>query len=189
MDLAGWMVGEIAAVSAQSQTFTGHRSDAEHGVGQAVDVDVDEASSALLRFFSGAQGTFETAKVCARRPCDLTVEVNGSRGTLRFDYARLNELWYGDGDEPGELYGMRRIRAEHRVHPETEGWWAIGQGIGYGASFVNQAAHWLGNWPDGDWEPGLETGMRVQAVCEAIERAATDRRWVDVAEVLGNRAA
>lgn len=86
--------------------------------------------------------------------------------------ARLNELWFGDGAEPGELYGMRRIRAEHPSHPETEGWWAIGQGVGYGASFVNQAAHVLANWPDGAWDPDLEVGLRVQAVTEAIERAA-----------------
>jgi hypothetical protein len=27
------------------------------------------------------------------------------------------------------------------------------------------------------------TGLKVQAVCEAIERASADRRWVDVSEV------
>jgi hypothetical protein len=32
---------------------------------------------------------------------------------------------------------MRRIRAEHQAHPQTDGWWPIGQGLGYGASFVN----------------------------------------------------
>jgi predicted dehydrogenase len=111
------------------------------------------------------------------------VEVNGSRGTLRFDYARLNELWYADGDDPPELYGMRRIRAEHAVHPQTAGWWPIGQGIGYGASFVNQAADLLAAWPDGEWTPGLDVGLEVQGVCEAIERAAAQRRWVDVAEI------
>ena len=62
-----------------------------------------DASSALLRFRSGALGVFEVAKTCVRRPCDFTVEVNGERGTLRFDYARLNELWYGDGGEEPEL--------------------------------------------------------------------------------------
>jgi hypothetical protein len=52
-----------------------------------------------------------------RRPCDFTVEVTGSRGTLVFDYARLNELRYGGaGDDPGR-YGMRRIRAEHPSLP------------------------------------------------------------------------
>jgi predicted dehydrogenase len=171
VDLALWMVGEVDAVSATSLTYMR-------------DVDVDDASAALLRFASGAHGVFEVAKVCARRPCDFTVEVNGTRGTLRFDYARLNELWFGDGAEPGELYGMRRIRAEHPSHPETEGWWAIGQGVGYGASFVNQAAHVLANWPDGAWDPDLEVGLRVQAVTEAIERAAASGRWVAVSEVL-----
>ncbi len=142
-----------------------------------VEVDVDDASAALLRFANGALGVFETAKACARRPCDFTLELSGTRGTLRFDYARLNELWFGDATEPAELYGMRRIRAEHPTHPQTRGWWPIGQGIGYGASFVNQAADLLEGWPDGAWEPTLDTGLRVQAVCEAIERAAADRRW------------
>jgi predicted dehydrogenase len=180
IDLAGWMIGDVESVSAQSQTFVTER---RGGGGTTVAVDNDDASSALLRFRGGALGVFETAKVSPRRPCDFVVEVNGSRGTLRFDYSRLNELWYGDAGDPGELYGMRRIRAEHETHPQTEGWWPIGQGIGYGASFVNQAADLLAQWPDGTWSPDLETGLQVQAVCEAIERAAAQRRWVDVAEV------
>ena len=184
IDLARWMLGEVESVSAQSQTFTTSRSD--NAARRAV--DVDEASSALLQFENGTRGMFETAKTCARRPCDFAVEVNGTRGTLRFEYARLNELWYGDASDPPELYGMRRIRAEHAAHPQTTGWWPIGQGIGYGASFVNQAAELLAQWPAGEWTPGLETGVAVQAVCEAIETAAAQRRWVDVAEVSGARA-
>ncbi len=175
IDLARWMVGEVEQVSAQSATFTKTRSD--------TDVDVEDASAALLRFENQALGVFETAKIAPGRPCDFTVEVNGTAGTLRFDYARLNELWYADKNESGELYGMRRIRAEHREHPETEGWWPIGQGIGYGASFVNQAADLLSKWPSGPWAPDLRDGLLVQAVCEAIERAAAEQRWVNVAEV------
>jgi predicted dehydrogenase len=177
VDLALWIVGEIGAVAAQSETFTRERS------GRAV--DVDEASSVLAHFANGARGTFEMARVCARRPCDFTVEVNGSRGTLRFDYARLNELWYGDADDDGRLYGMRRIRAEAPAHPYAADWWPVGQGVGYGTSFVNQAADLLERWPAGPWEPDLAHGARVQAVCEAMERAAVERRWVDVAEVTG----
>jgi predicted dehydrogenase len=175
IDLAGWMVGSVESVSAQSATFTRQRSGTR--------VDNDDASSALIRFQSGALGVFETAKVAPCRPCDFVVEVNGTRGTLRFDYARLNELWYGDAEEQAQLYGMRRIRAEHAEHPQTRGWWPIGQGVGYGASFVNQAADLLEHWPRAEWTPDLETGLEVQAVATAIERAATERRWVDVAEI------
>ena len=108
---------------------------------------VDDAASALLRFESGARGTMEVARAAVRRPCDFTVEVNGSRGTLLFSYARLNELWYGGADDDVGLYGMRRIRAEHPSHPYAAQWWPIGQGVGYGSSFANQAADLLEGWP------------------------------------------
>jgi predicted dehydrogenase len=177
VDLALWVVDDIDAVAAQSETFTRERS------GRAV--DVDEASSCLVRFANGARGTFEMTRVCARRPCDFFVEVNGTRGTIRFEYPRLNELWYGDVADDARLYGLRRIRAEHPEHPYAASWWPIGQGVGYGTSFVNQAADLLSRWPDGPWEPDLAQGARVQAVCEAMERAATGARWVRVAEVTG----
>ena len=177
VDLALWMVGEVDTVAAQSETFTRERS------GRAV--DVDEASSGLLRFATGARGALELARVCARRPCDFFVEVNGTRGTLRFEYPNLNELWFGDRGDDDELYGFRRIRAEHESHPYARNWWPIGQGVGYGVTFVNQAADLLERWPNGPWEPDLAQGARVQAVCEALERAAAEERWVRVDEVTG----
>ena len=181
IDLMGWMVGDVTAVAAQSEIFTRIRRDPV--AGDRRQVDVEDACSALMRFEDGALGVLETSKVCPSRPCDFTLEVSGRLGTLRFEYPRLNELWYGSVDVPPELYGMRRIRAEHPAHPETAGWWPIGQGIGYGASFVNQAADLLEQWPDGPWVPDLMTGLKVQAVCEAIERASAKRRWVEVSEV------
>ena len=184
IDMAEWMVGAIAEVAAQSETFVRERADPGGGPPRAV--DVDEASSALARFAGGARGVFEVARTCVRRPCDFTVEVNGTDGTLRFDYARLNELWFGAASDDPAVYGMRRIRAEHETHPYASAWWPIGEGVGYGTSFVNQAADHLERWPDGPWEPDLATGARVQAVCEAMERAAAEARWVSVAEVEGS---
>ena len=175
VDLALWMIGEVHEVAAQSETFTRARS--------AREVDVDEASSALVHFSGGVRGVFEMARVAPRRPCDFSVEVNGSSGTVRFDYPNLNELWFGDGSDRDELYGLHRIRAEHPTHPYAAEWWPLGQGVGYGTSFVNQAADLLERWPSGPWDPDLAQGARVQAVCAAMERAAAERRWVSVSEV------
>ncbi len=182
LDLGQWMIDGISAVAAQSRTFTSERTDPATGAQRPV--DVDEASAALVRFRSGPIGVLEVSRVAARRPCDLTLEANGSNGTLRFDYPRLNELWYGDAREPSTLYGMRRIRAEHPTHPYAERWWPLGQGIGWGSSFVNQAADLLERWPGGPWDPDLATGLRVQAVCAAIERSAAEGRWVEVSEIV-----
>lgn len=182
IDLALWLAGDISSVCAQAETFIRARPEAGGGTRP---VTVDDAASALLRFRSGALGTMEVARAAVRRPCDFTVEVNGSRGTLVFDYARLNELRYGSADDEAGLYGMRRIRAEHPSHPYAADWWPLGQGVGYGSSFVNQAADLLAGWPDAPWSPGFGQGASVQAVCDAMEASAAQDRWVAVSEVTG----
>ena len=188
IDLAFCMAGGIHSVCAQSETFIRERPPPRGagGPGGGVQaVTVDDAASALLRFRSGALGTIEVARAAVRRPCDFTVEVNGSRGTLVFDYARLNELRYGSaGDDPG-LYGMRRIRAEHPSHPYASGWWPLGQGVEYGSSFGNQVADLLEGWPEAPWTPGFDQGAVVQAVCDAMEASAAQGRWLAVSEVTG----
>jgi len=182
IDMALCMAGPVDSVCAQAATFIGERP-AASGSGETVPVTVDDAASALLRFSSGARGTMEVARAAVRRPCDFTVEVNGSRGTLLFSYARLNELWYGGADEDIRLYGMRRIRAEHPTHPYAAQWWPIGQGVGYGSSFANQAADLLAGWPDTPWRPNFHDGAAVQAVCDAMEASAASGRWVSIREV------
>lgn len=185
VDLAHWVVGSIAEVCAQSQTFTTARRDPDGP--RSINVSVDEASSALLRFSAGAQGSFEVARTCARRPCDFIVEVNGACGSLIFDYTRLNELRVGLLGDSDELYGMRTVRVEHPSHPYARDWWALGQGVGYGSSFVNFFADLLAVWPDGPWEPSLEDGLHVQEVCEVLERSVSERRWLQVGPQMGQR--
>jgi len=180
IDLAHWQAGGIRTVCAQAETFI--RTRPLPGGGTR-DVTVDDAASALLRFDSGAIGTMEVARAAVRRPCDFTIEANGSEGTLVFDYARLNELRYGRAGDDQDLYGMRRIRAEHPGHPYAADWWPIGQGVGYGSSFVNQVADLLEGWPETPWTPSFEDGAAAQAVCAAIETSAAQGRWVKVSEI------
>ncbi len=176
VDLATWIIGPISAVAATSSTFVTERP-APQGPRP---VEIDDASSALVRFASGAQGTLEMARSAPRRPCDFVVEVNGSVGTAVFSYARLNELWVGSTEDDPHLYGLRRVRAEMPSHPETGGWWPVGQGVGYDASLVNQAADLAAAWPDDSYDPDFAQGAAVVRVCEAIEHAAEQGRWVSV---------
>jgi predicted dehydrogenase len=179
LDMALWMVGEIADVSAHSTTFVRERTTA---AGMRP-VEVDDASAGLLEFRNGAMGRIEMARSAVRRPCDFTVEANGTRGTLFFDYARLNELWHGDGEDAVERYGMRRIRAEHPSHPYATNLWPIGQGVGYGASFINQTQELMKAWDEKRYDPDFATGMAVQAACDALELSARERRWVGLREI------
>jgi predicted dehydrogenase len=184
IDMATWMLGPIEEVSAMSSTFVATRDD----TGRPRAVEVEDASSALARFSSGAHGTMEVARAAPRRPCDFTIEVNGSRGTAMFNYAQLNELWVGNTDDDARLYGLRRVRTEHPTQPETAGWWPIGQGVGYDASLINQVADLAATWEAHAWSPDFTVGARVAAICAAMERSAADRRWVSVDEITRDSA-
>ncbi|WP_417263464.1 Gfo/Idh/MocA family protein [Celeribacter sp.] len=56
-------------------------------------VENEDSAMALIRFASGAQGSFATSRVARGRKCRLQWEIHGSDGTLVFDQERMNELW------------------------------------------------------------------------------------------------
>lgn len=182
IDMALWMVGDVERVSARSTTFTAARSSLRGDL----PVTVDEASTVMLQFGNGATGTLDLARIAVCRPCDMSVEINGTEGTATFDYARLNELRVGSSRDDAGRDGLTTIRAEHASHPYAAHWWPVGQGVGYGASFANQVADLLTAWPDGPWRPDFQHGARVQAVCEAAELSAVSGCWVTVASVIGD---
>ncbi len=94
IDLARYLVGEIAGVSASTTTFIGDRPGGK--------VSVDDAFAAVIDFDSGAMGTLEASRFCLGRKNALTWEINGSKGSMRFDLERLNELGvHLSGNDPG----------------------------------------------------------------------------------------
>lgn len=56
-------------------------------------VENEDSAMAMVRFASGAQGSFATSRVARGRKCRLQWEVHGSEGTITFDQENMNELW------------------------------------------------------------------------------------------------
>lgn len=180
IDLVQWLAGPITTVTAQSATFITERPGAADG--GMIPVRTDDSASALARLSGGGVAVFEMTRVAVGHPCDWTIEVSGSTGSVAFDYRNVNEIWLSVGGE-SQTAGFRRIRAERPAHPYSNRWWPQGQGIGYQESFTNQAADLLLAWPAGPWTPDVRDGAAAQAVVEAIDESAASRRWVDVAQL------
>lgn len=177
IDLVHWLVGRVTAVTAHSATFITERP-GQDGRGM-VPVRTDDSAAALAQLSGGAVAVFETTRVAIGQPCDWTIGISGSEGSIFFDYRNLNEIWLAvTGDS--RTGGFRRIRAELPAHPYSSRWWPQGQGIGYQESFTNQVADLLLAWPDGPWSPTVDDGAAAQAVVEAIDESARRRCWVDV---------
>ncbi len=158
VDLARYLVGEIEATSAMTQTFVEGR-------------DVDDAVESAVRFENGAVGTIEASRFCPGRKNSFTWEINGSKGSLTFDLERLNELNHSEGNE-----GFRNILVSEADHPFWEHWWPQGHIIGWEHSFVHEIHHLLtAIRDDADVAPHgatLEDGYRAAEVCDAMLRSA-----------------
>ena len=182
IDLARFLVGEIATVGAMTRTFVPQRLDAE---GRPRTVDVDDAFVATVGFANGAVGTLEATRFAAGRKNHQELEINGERGSIHFNMERLNELdvfWVGE--EPRETQGFHDVLVTEPYHPFYSNWWPQGHIIGWEHTFVHELTHFLDCIVnDKDVAPDGATfadGYRAALICDAILESARTKRQVDV---------
>jgi len=192
IDLARFLAGEIAEVTGMMETFIKERplgemagglhASKEAGTGA---VDVDDAAAFLARFENGALGVFEATRFAAGNRNRNCIEINGSKGSLRWDLEQMNllEVYFTD-DEPG-LQGFRTINVTESIHPYTGNYWPAGHIVGYEHTFIGMFYELMKAIAVGTGvTPSFEDGMRNQAVLEAVERSAARKSWVNVNELL-----
>ncbi|WP_439562831.1 Gfo/Idh/MocA family protein [Roseinatronobacter sp.] len=92
------LMGEVSEVTAMTQIAVPQRTAPDSRPRQ---VENEDSALALIRFASGAQGSFATSRVARGRKCRLHWEVQGSGGTLVFDQENMNELWVHRAGDAG----------------------------------------------------------------------------------------
>jgi predicted dehydrogenase len=90
IDQCRYLAGEVKSVSALVRTFSGERALPSAGGRGAV---ADEAAAAVLELENGAIGILESSGVATGRKNFLSWEVNGSKGSLRWDLEHPNSLF------------------------------------------------------------------------------------------------
>ncbi|AUZ86274.1 dehydrogenase, partial [Arthrobacter agilis] len=145
-------------------------------------VTVDDAAIFSARFESGAIGVFEATRFATGRKNNMRLEVNGSLGSLAFDFENMNSLEFYDATQPPETAGFSTINVTDSVHPYTGNWWPAGHGLGYEHGFTHQVVDLVQAIADGTTpSPSFDEALRVQKVLHAIEKsAASDSGWQHV---------
>ncbi|MCF6733771.1 Gfo/Idh/MocA family protein [Blastococcus sp. KM273129] len=190
VDLTQHITGQaLTGVSAMLETFVTERplpteTGKLGGVGgsETGRVTVDDAAVFLGRFTGGALGVFEATRFALGRKNGIRLEINGSRGSLAFDFEDMNVLEFFDGDEPAATAGFRRIIVTEPEHPYVGAWWPAGHGLGYEHGFTHQVVDLVTAIAAGeDPAPSFADGLQVQRVLDAVERSAADSsRWTPI---------
>lgn len=192
IDMARFLIGEIAEVSGMMETFIKQRpklaasDDRLGGVASSElgEVDVDDAALFLVRFANGAIGSIEATRFALGRKNYNRFEINGSKGSLVFNMERMNELEVYFSDDPPHVRGFRVVQASDSPHPYMGAWWPVGHIIGYEHTFTNLVYEMLKAFAKGEvFKPDFEDGVRNQAVLEAVDISSQQKRWVNVSEL------
>ncbi|WP_422659671.1 Gfo/Idh/MocA family protein [Paenibacillus sp. EC2-1] len=193
IDLAHYLVGEIDEVIGMSETFIKERPLAEVMTGLSAKgnknapkgkVTVDDATLFMARFKSGALGSFEATRFAAGHRSTNSFEINGSLGSVKFDFERMNELDVYFTSDDKDVQGFRRVLATDPPHAYAEAWWPPGHTIGFEHTFIHEMLEFTtAIAEDRQPEPNFRDGVQCQAVLEAVECSIEERRWVKISEL------
>ncbi|RKN80474.1 Gfo/Idh/MocA family protein [Paenibacillus ginsengarvi] len=193
IDMGRFLVGEMTEVVGMSETFIKERPLPSSMTGLSAKgsankvkgpVTVDDATLFMARFGCGALGSFEATRFAGGHRCTNSFEINGSLGSVKFDFERMNELQvYFTGDDP-DVQGFRRVLATDPAHAYSEAWWPPGHTIGYEHTFIHETLELLEALQENRQPvPNFHDGVLCQAVLEAVERSIDEKRWVRLDEM------
>src|ERR1700735_430703 len=130
IDLGRYLVGELSEVCGHLETFIKERPIEGSKGKKRGRVTVDDAVITLGKFKNGALCNLEASRFALGRKNHIQIEVNGSKGSLVFDFEDMTRLKYYNNADPADRMGYRDILVTEGVHPSAGAWWAPGHIIG-----------------------------------------------------------
>ena len=174
IDLIQHLCGPICKVSGMAQIAYPTRLGRN---GDTWQTNADEAFSMLAQTVDGAHGTVTVGKLQVGTNDDLSFEIYGERGAIRFSLMEPNWLYFYDGTKPdavlGGERGFTRIECVGRYpsmvfpSPKAPAGWLYGH-LASMHAFLSAVAAGT------PFAPSFSDGASVQAVMDAAYRSAED---------------
>jgi predicted dehydrogenase len=182
IDMIIWLVGMPTRVTSQMRTFVDNRPAEKEGI-ERIPIDTDDHAIILNELPGGAIGTIEAGRMISGAANDMNVTICGSKGSLKWDLMDTNYLYFADNTLPASEGGWIQIPTIQR-YPD-----AVIPGAdvppGMMRFHIASMADFLRSTLDGKtYDPGIEQGVRVQAVIEAAIHSARERIWKEIGCVM-----
>ncbi|MEY8576749.1 Gfo/Idh/MocA family oxidoreductase [Corynebacteriaceae bacterium 6-324] len=188
-DLAQFIVGKLDSVTATNGIFIQQRplptSGAASHFSQGSDdapngeVENEDFTAVLGRFESGALGVFESSRVAVGPRAEYIVEVYGSKGSLRWNFHRLNELELADSTD-----GYRTIMAGPAFGEFARFQPGAGTGMGFDNLKSIEAYLFLRSILENkQYAPSVGDGWAAAEIADAALESAESGQWVNIKPV------
>lgn len=194
IDMAHFLVGPIAHVIGNKETFIRQRPLAQSGKGTHFsvgspddpmgEVTNEDYTGMLIRFENGVQGVIEMCRIINGPKAEYTFDLNGTAGAVKWNFERMNQLEFQRRNENEAEDGFTNILGGP-AHP-YHGRFNPGPGIGLGYEDLKtiEAYEWLKSVVDGrPGHPNFEDALAVASVQATVERSWESERWETVESI------
>ncbi|MBT3269935.1 Gfo/Idh/MocA family oxidoreductase [Candidatus Poribacteria bacterium] len=186
IDLVQHLVGDVTRVSAALPTFV-HDRPVAAGSDDRAPVHVDDHAVMLMETDTGAVGTVEASRVATGTTDDLTLEIHGTNGALKFDLMDPNWLHVYDARAGGSPIGGRRGYTKVQTvqeYPEPASLPSPKATVGWLRFHIASLHAFMTNVHEGRvGDPSFADGAAVQAVLQAAQTSHQTGSWSEVPEI------
>ncbi|MGW3417733.1 Gfo/Idh/MocA family protein [Streptomyces phaeochromogenes] len=189
VDLARFLLGEIASLAADTAVFVPERArptgaTAGHtrsAGGELGPVENEDYVSCLLRFASGARGVLEACRVSVGEQNNYGFEIHGTEGAVSWDFRRMGELAVSRGtsyqDQPVSTLYVGPGHGEYAAFQPGSA-----NSMGYDDLKVIEAYNFLRSIAEGTaYGATVEDAVHSAAALDAMSRSAESGTWASPA--------
>jgi len=184
ISLSDMIVGKkITEVLASWDTVYKKRPDSRD-VSKFVDIDTDDQIYVIVKYEDGRLGSMSSSRVSVARPDSLAYEIQGSKGSVKFELSHINDLYYYSNDCPPNERGYKLIKGNTLNGDYGRFCGTDELGISYGDVMAIQARDILTSILDGH-KIGIDIayGHYVDTILAAIAKSAKEGKWISVASM------
>lgn len=184
VSLSDMIVGKkIVEVFASWDTPYANRPDANDNT-KMLHVDTDDQIYVIVKYEDGRIGSMSSSRISVARPVSLAYEIQGSKGSVRFEMTRINELQYYSNDCDPKERGFKTIKGNTRNGDYANFCGTDEQGIAYNEVMSMQAHDILTAITENKKvEIDMAYGYHVDQILKAMATSAKEGRWVKVSEM------
>lgn len=180
LSISQFIMGDIAAVNAMSSVVFPKRPKAP-GSTEMADVENEDIMTFMAEYANGAVGTIACSRVATGRKNYLCYEIQGTKGSVRYDLERMGEVqvYFQSDDERDRGFRTVLLNPKHKGYSAFQP--AGGISIAYNDMKILEVHELFSALTQGTaYHSNFEFGYKIDRTVAAVLESAKKRAWVEV---------